>query len=227
MKALIIEDSIDIVEAVSLCLQLRWPEVTISIATEGAKGIEILKSGPFDIVILDINLPDIDGFKVLRQIHSFSNVPIIILTVREHEDDQTRGLEMGADDYIVKPFRPRDLIARVNAVLRRTRVPEAAAGQTSVIHGKLTLNLTTNNVQLGEDMVKLTPTECKMLYVLMNNAEQTLSSNEILKEVWGQKHVNTDLVRTNIRRIRDKLKDRPPHIILNQRGGGYRFVTPV
>jgi len=227
LKALIIEDSIDVVEAVSLCLQLRWPEVTISIATEGAKGIGILKSGPFDIVILDINLPDIDGFKVLRQIRSLSNVPIIILTVREQEDDQTRGLEMGADDYIVKPFRPRDLIARVNAVLRRTRVSEAAAGQTSVIRGKLTLNLTTNNVQLGEDMVKLTPTECKMLYVLMNNAKQTLRSNEILKEVWGQKHVNTDLVRTYIRRIRDKLKDKPPQIILNQRGGGYRFVTPV
>ncbi len=131
MKVLIIEDDANVVEAVSLCLQLRWPEVTLSIAAEGTKGIEILESGSFDTVILDINLPDINGFEVLKRIRSFSNVPVIILTVREGEEDQVRGLEMGADDYIVKPFRPRDLIARVYSVLCRAGVPKDTTGQTN------------------------------------------------------------------------------------------------
>ncbi|MCK4721826.1 MAG: response regulator, partial [Dehalococcoidia bacterium] len=101
MRVLIIEDSAEVVEAVSLCLQLRWPEVILSIAADGTRGIEILKPESFDIVILDINLPDIDGFEVLKRVRSFSSVPIIILTVRGKEEEQARGLEMGADDYIV------------------------------------------------------------------------------------------------------------------------------
>src|SRR5512133_506286 len=114
MKVLIIEDSPEIVEAVSLCLQLRWPESEMLVTAEGKRGIETLKNTPCDFLILDINLPDIDGFNVLQEVRAFSNVPTIILTVRGKEEDQTRGLEIGADDYIVKPFRPRDLVARVN-----------------------------------------------------------------------------------------------------------------
>jgi len=227
LKVLIIEDDANVVEAVSLCLQLRWPEVTLSIAAEGTKGIEILESSSFDAVILDINLPDVNGFEVLKRIRSFSNVPVIILTVRGNEDDQARGLEMGADDYIVKPFKPRDVIARVNAVIRRSRVSEVTVEQSSLVRGKLMLNLATNEVQLGEKMVQLTRTECRVLYVLMDNVEHTLSSEKISQEVWRKEYINTDLVRTYIRRLRHKLKDNPPQIILNQRGEGYRFVSPM
>ena len=227
MRALIIEDNADVVEAVSLCLQLRWPEVILSIATEGAKGIETLEYESFDVIILDINLPDIDGFAVLERIRSFSNVPIIILTVRGNEDDQARGLEMGADDYIVKPFKPRCFVARVNAVLRRSRVSKVIVTQSSIVRGKLMLNLTTNQVQLGEKIVKLTPTECRVLYVLMNNVEHTLSSKKISQDIWGQEYMKTELVRTYIRRLRDKLNDNPPQIILSRRGEGYRFVSPT
>ena len=227
MKVLIIEDNADVVEAISLCLQLRWPEVVISTAIEGNKGIEISESEAFDIIILDINLPDIDGFKVLKRIRSFSNVPVIIITVREDEDDQARGLETGADDYIVKPFRPRDVIARVNAVLRRTHISEVTTAQPSIARGKLILNLATNNVQLGEEMIKLTPTEIKVLYALMKNDERTVSNKMLLQEVWGKEHMSSSPLRTQIRKIRDKLKDKPPRIILNQRGGGYRFVSPT
>lgn len=226
MKALIIEDNVDVVEAVSLCLQLRWPEVAIFSAAEGTKGIEMLDSESFDIVILDLNLPDIDGFDVLRRIRSSSNVPIIILTVRGKEEDQTRGLEIGADDYIVKPFKARDLVARVNAVLRRARVSRVTEEQPSVVRGKLILNLTTNETQLGGEIASLTPIESKVLYVLMSNAEHTLSNKEILQKVWRKEDMNAALLRTHIRRIRDKLKDKPPRIILNERGGGYRFVSP-
>jgi len=227
LKALIIEDDANVVEAVSLCLQLRWPEVDISVATEGNKGIEMTKLGPFDIAILDINLPDIDGFEVLKQVRSFSNIPIIILTVRGNEDDQAKGLELGADDYVVKPFRPRDLVARMNAVLRRSRISEDITGHPSVVRGKLTLNLSSNDVHIGEDTVKLTPTESRVLYILMKNAGITLSINGIIQEVWGKESVSPEILRTHVRRIRDKIKDKPPSIVLNQRGIGYRFVSPT
>ncbi|MFC1939789.1 response regulator transcription factor [Chloroflexota bacterium] len=227
MKALIIEDNADVVEAISLCLQIRWPDVAISSSALGFNGVEKVKSLSLDIIILDLNLPDIDGLEVLRQIRSFSSLPIIIVTVRGEEDDQAKGLEMGADDYIVKPFRPRDLIARVNSVLRRSRLSEDITESQSIARGKLTLRLADGEAQIGEERVKLTPTESKLLYVLMTNAENTLSTEKIIQEVWGSHPTATDIVRTYVRRLRDKLKDKPPQIILNQRGGGYRFVSPM
>ena len=227
MKILIIEDDANVVEALSLCLQLRWSEVTISSTAEGTKGIKILKSSPVDAVILDINLLDIDGFEVLRQIRSFSSVPIIIVTVRGWEEDQVRGLEMGADDYIVKPFSPRDVIARVNSVLRRAGIRKVTIEQPLVVQGKLSLNFATNEVRLGEKIARLTTTESKVLYILMNNAGQTINSERIAQEVWQGKHMNSWLVRTYIRRLRYKLEDDPPQIILSKRGEGYRFVSPT
>jgi len=227
LKVLIIEDDPNVVEAFSLCFQLRWPEVTLASAAEGGRGIDVLKTNSFDIIILDINLPDIDGFEVLKRIRLFSNVPIVIVTVRGAEDDQARGLEMGADDYIVKPFRPRDFLARVNTVMRRTRISGPTVEQSSLVRGKLMLNLTTNDMQLGEESAKLTPTECRVLYMLMNNADCTVSTKQVLQDVWGKEHVSSDPVRTIIRRLRDKLSDYPSKIILSERGKGYRFVTPV
>ncbi len=154
-------------------------------------------------------------------------MPIIILTVRGEEDDQARGLEMGADDYVIKPFRPRDLIARVNAVLRRSRISIDITEPPTLTRGNFTLNLGNNNLSIGEDTVKLTPTESRLLFALMKNAGTTLSINEILQEVWGKESVNPEVLRTHIRRIRDKIKDKPPSIILNQRGIGYRFASPT
>ncbi|MFC1929071.1 response regulator transcription factor [Chloroflexota bacterium] len=226
MKALIIEDSADVVEAMSLCFQIRWPEIEMSSSTLGAHGIEKVKSLSFDIIILDLNLPDIDGLDVLRQIRSFSEVPIIIVTVRGSEDDQAIGLEMGADDYIVKPFRPRDFVARVSSVLRRSQVYEVNPNSQSITRGKLTLRLVDNVVYIGDEIVKLTPNESKLLYLLMKNSEQTLDSKKIMLEVWEQDRTTTDVLRTYIRRLRDKLQDHPPQVILSQRGGGYRFATP-
>lgn len=227
MKVLIIEDSPEIVEAVALCLQLRWPEAEVAIAVEGARGIEMLKSSPFDIVILDINLPDFDGFRVLQEVRTFSDVPTIILTVRGKEDDQTRGLEIGADDYIVKPFKPRDLIARVNAVLRRTTGVKTGKEKPIVVRGKLTLDLTNNEISIRDKKTKLTPTEAKLLYILMENPEETLTGEKIALQVWGKENSDTDELRTYIRRLRNKLKDNPPRIILTDYGEGYKFVTPV
>jgi two-component system response regulator VicR len=226
LKVLIIEDNAEVVEAVSLCLQLRWPEASILIAAEGHQGVEMLEANSIEIVILDINLPDIDGFQVLERIRLFSNVPVIMLTVRGREEDQTRGLEIGADDYIVKPFRPRDLVARVNAVLRRSTSHKSLGEVPYIVRGKLSLNFTNNEVQYGEQTIKLTPTESKLLYVLMENAKSTLSSKDVSQHVWGKNNMNTDPVRTYIRRLRNKLNDNPPQIILTEYGEGYKFVSP-
>lgn len=226
MKVLIIEDSAEIVEAISLCLELRWPEVTVSDTAEGTRGIEVLQSDSFDIVILDLNLPDIDGFEVLSRIRSFSSIPIIIVTVRGKEEEQAKGLEMGADDYIVKPFRPRDLVARVNAALRRAQTSKVTEDEPLIIRAKLTLNLATNEAHLPDKVIKLTPTESRLLYVLMKNAECTVSNEKLLQEVWDKEYIDTELVRTYIRRLRDKLGDNPPQAILTEHGEGYRFVGP-
>ncbi|MFC2051711.1 response regulator transcription factor [Chloroflexota bacterium] len=227
MRVFIIEDNADVVEAISLCLQIRWPEVDISTGNLGVYGVEQARSQSSDIIILDLNLPDIDGLEVLRQIRSFSNIPIIIITVRGSEDDQAKGLEMGADDYIVKPFRPRDLVARVYSVLRRLHVTEVHQESQSITRGKLTLRLVDNVAQLGEEIARLTPNESKLLYALMTHTEHTLSNDKILQKVWGKGSTDTEVVRTYVRRLRDKLKDKPPQIILNQHGGGYRFVSPM
>ena len=134
---------------------------------------------------------------------------------------------MGADDYIVKPFRPRYLHAMVNAVLLRTHASQATGKQPSVVPGKLILKLTTSEVHLRKEVIKLTQTECQLLYVLMKNAQHTLSSKYISQDVWGKQDMNTDRVRAYIRRLRDKLNDNPPEVILTEHGGGYRFVSPI
>ena len=226
LRALIIEDNLEVLEAVSLCFKLRWPEVSIYTAMEGRRGIEILQSTRFDIIILDLNLPDMDGLNVLSYIRSSSSVPVIILTVRGTEEDQAKGLEMGADDYIVKPFRQRDLIARVNAVIRRASTSKSCDKGHSIVCGKLTLNLTNAEILFGDQLIKLTPSECRLLYLLMQNADQTTSSEQLLTAVWNKTSTDTELLRTYIRRLRSKLNDKPPQIILTERREGYRLVTP-
>ncbi|NLE09801.1 MAG: response regulator transcription factor [Dehalococcoidales bacterium] len=226
MKVMIIEDNEEVVEAVTLCLQIRWPDADISYAYGGLTGVQMVEAQEFDIVLLDINLPGIDGFEVLRRIRTFSAVPVIILTVRGWEEDQVEGLELGADDYIVKPFRPRELVSRVNSVLRRASVQSIGLESHSLVRGNLRLLLNSNEVESKEGKVKLTPTECKVLYALMKNEGQTISSQTLLNDVLGREDTNTEIIRTYIRRLRSKLKDSPPSIILNDRGGGYRFVAP-
>lgn len=227
MKVLIIEDSQEIVDAVSLCLQIRWPAAEISFAVEGCKALEMLESDFYDIVILDVNLPDKDGFQVLSELREFTDVPVIILTVRNREHDKATGLELGADDYIVKPFNPVDLVARVNALLRRSQTPRDSKGDDfSITCGKLTLHVASQGVQLRGNHVKLSPVEWKLLYLLVSNAERTVNAEEIFQGVWGGERRDTESLRTYIRRLRTKLRDNPPQMILTDHGEGYRFVSP-
>jgi len=226
MKALIIEDSPEVVDAISLALQMHWTVVSVASSATGNTGVEMLKSEPFDVVILDINLPDTSGFDVLGSIRSFSDVPVIIVTVRGKKEDKARGLELGAADYIVKPFSPRDLVARINAALRRAGTPWDTTDDVYITYGKLSLNLATDEVLFGNQKLKLTPTESKLLYVLMKNAEHTLTSQRITQLVWGKEDMETEPLRTYIGKLRNKLDDNPPQIILTEHGEGYRFVSP-
>jgi DNA-binding response OmpR family regulator len=125
LKVLIIEDSQEIVGSVILCFRIFLPEASVSYSYDGLHGVKLSESSPFDIIILDLNLPDMDGFEVLERIRSFSDVPVLILTVRDKVEDKLKGLDLGADDYMVKPFKPRELITRVTtAISRKSRLPE-------------------------------------------------------------------------------------------------------
>lgn len=178
-------------------------------------------------MLLDIGLPDIDGFEVLRQVRFFSDVPIIVETVEDMETERVRGLELGADDYIIKPFSYIELLARVKAVLRRSQRVEFKGDETSFVSGNLKINFATREVHLNDEVVRLTPTEYKLLYLLVRNRGQVLTQRKLMHEIWGEDYIeNTDYLRAYIRRLRDKLQDDPPQRILTEHGLGYRFVTP-
>ncbi len=229
MKALIIEDAPDIVESISLCFELRWPEVKVISTGEGSKGIALAESESPDIIILDLGLPDMDGFDVLKEIRSFSNVPIIIVTVRGDEIDRVRGLELGADDYIVKPFSHMELLARVKAVLRRAHMPELREGEESFHSSRLNIDFATRSVTVDGRPVKLTPTEYNLLHYLVVNAGTVLTHRALLEKVWGEEYTDApEYLKVYIQRLRNKLEEDPSHpkLILSERGVGYKFVKP-
>jgi len=196
MKVVIIEDQAELVEAVSMCFELRWPDVIILSTGEGIKGLELIEAESPDVVILDLGLPDIDGFEVLRQIHLFSDVPIIVLTVRNQKMDIVRGLELGADDYITKPFDHIEFLARVKAVLRRTSMPQLKRNTEPFQSGKLRIDFDTQEVSLGGEKMKLTPIEYNLLQHLAKNAGHVISHHALLDRVWGVEYTNaTDYLR--------------------------------
>jgi two-component system KDP operon response regulator KdpE len=193
---------------------------------EGSEGIEEVENESPDIVLLDLGLPDIDGFDVLHRIRLFSTVPIIIITAREQEMDRVRGLEVGADDYIAKPFSYLELLARVNAVLRRSTGAELAPSKPFV-SGKLSIDFSSQEVYLGGKAVKLTSTEYRLLCYLANNARRTVSQRTLLQKVWGPEYVDTpEHLKVHIHNLRHKLGDNPPRLIITEPGRGYKFVPP-
>ena len=222
MQILLIEDSMEIVKGVSLTFKLRWPDAAILCAETGREGIKKLETTFPDIVILDINLPDITGFEVLEEIRNFSNVPIIILTIRGDEMDKLRGLENGADDYMVKPFSPRELVARVKAVLRRGREPEQKAVRSI---GTLEVDEGKHQVRLQGRPIELTIKEFDLLCALMQAKGRVLNREQILESVWGYSNavdIESRTVDVHIRRLREKLGKEHKRIV-TVKGVGYRF----
>jgi len=228
LKVAIIDDSPEIIEAVFLCFEMRWPGATLSSSRQGNEGLELVKTECPDIVILDIGLPGIDGFEVLRRIRDFSDVPVIILSVRNDEMDKLKGLELGADDYIVKPFAPAELLARVKAVLRRSQMPELRSDEKPVVSGTLMINPATKEVTHDGQIIRLTPTEYNLLSYLVKNGGRVLTHHTLLERVWGPECAeDTCYLRKYVQRLREKLGDNGenPKMILSERGLGYRFVS--
>jgi DNA-binding response OmpR family regulator len=229
LKVVVVDDSPEIIEVVSLCFQLRWSGANLLSASNGAKGLELIEAEEPDIVILDIGLPDMDGFEVLREIRRFTQVPVIMLTVRSEDTDVAKGLEMGADDYITKPFSHIELVARVQAVMRRVQGIPVTNEERPFISGKLSVDFANNEVKLDEKPVKLTSTESKLLYLLIRNEGHLVSHENLLTKVWGESYVDArDLLRVHIQHLRQKLGDsvEMPSIIVTEHGMGYKFVRP-
>ncbi len=227
MKVVVVDDSPEIIEVVSLCFQLRWGGADMISAATGAKGLELIEAENPDVVILDIGLPDMDGFQVLRELRRFSQVPVIMLTVRGEDTDVAKGLELGADDYITKPFSHIELVARVQAVLRRAQGPQATSEERPFMSGKLFVDFASNEVRLDGKPVKLTSTESKLLYFLIRNEGRLVSHENLLTRVWGETYVDArDLLRVHIQHLRQKLGDsiESPSIIVTEHGMGYKFV---
>jgi two-component system KDP operon response regulator KdpE len=230
MKVLVIEDDPGIIEVVSLCFQLRWSGTTVVSASTGNQGLELVETESPDVVILDIGLPDVDGYQILKEIRRFSDVPVLMLTVRSEDTDVARGLELGADDYITKPFSHIELIARVQAVLRRAQGLPVTDEERPFISGKLSVDFNRNEVMLDGNLVKLTSTERKLLYHLIRNEGRILSHESLLTKVWGDSYVDArDLLRVHIQHLRQKLEDNieSPNIIVTEHGIGYKFIRPA
>jgi len=227
MKVLIIEDDREIVEIISLAFEIRWPDVKLVSTHLGEKGIELVESENPDVVILDLGLPDISGFDVLKEIRTFSNVPIVILTVRGEEADIVKGLEWGADDYITKPFRQLELLSRIKALTRRAG---SSGEETPLVCGELRFNPTTRQLLRGQEEIRLTRTEGSVLHHLMRNAGQVVTHSSMAESVWGEDYPDAvDSLRVYIRRLREKIEPDPdnPQIIITHTGIGYSLSKPV
>ncbi|MEJ5202782.1 MAG: response regulator transcription factor [Anaerolineales bacterium] len=196
-------------------------------AYRGLKAIQALRDSMPDLVLLDVMLPDIDGFEVLRMIREISQVPVIMLTAKGEEDDRVRGLELGADDYVTKPFSPRELVSRVRAVLRRTEAVGISSHEEIIVDDRLKIDFGRREIWVEGELVKLRPTEYRLLYHLVQNAGWVMTYDQLLSKVWGYEYRDEPhYVRLYVNYLRQKLEKDPanPKYILTERGVGYRFV---
>lgn len=226
-KLLIIEDDASLVKA----LELYFSRVgyQVSIAENGLEGLQRLYSERPNIVILDIAIPKMDGWEVCRRIRELSDVPVVILTARVQENERVRGLKLGADDYVVKPFSLKELEARVEAVLRRARATRPQ--KTGILFANEELVIDADRLIVTRDgkQVKLTPTELRLLLFLAENSGRVLTHRQILEKIWGAEYAeDVDYVKLFVYRLRRKIEPDPKHpkYILSERGIGYRFVNP-
>ena len=225
-KVLIIEDDDAIVNFVRLAFKMRWSEAELLSARLGEEGLDLIESEKPDLVILDLGLPDIDGFEVLRQIRLFSSVPVVILTVSSDEADMVRGLELGAADYIVKPFRQLELLARLKAQLRKQVPPDE---EVPIVCGALRLDPSTFELTYGGKQISLTLIEGRIMRFLMQNVGRVVTHSRLGEVIWGEDYPGAiDSLRVYIRHLREKLETDPgnPKLILTKVGVGYLLAKP-
>jgi two-component system KDP operon response regulator KdpE len=227
VKVLIVEDDQETVDIVSLAFQIRWPEAKLISTGQGEEAAELVESQAPDVVILDLGLPDISGFEVLKQIRLFSNVPIIILTVRGDEAYVVKGLEWGADEYVTKPFRQLELMARVKAVIRRQHPRRT---EKPIELGPVRLDPTLRRIYQNGHEVALTRTESLIMQHLMENAGHVITHSSLADAIWEDDYPGTaHSIRVYIQRLREKLEKDPhnPALILTKVGIGYLIPKPI
>jgi DNA-binding response OmpR family regulator len=227
MKFLIVDDDKSIVEAVTIGLQFQWQDAEVETAADGDEGLRKFLDFSPDVTLLDVNMPHMSGFEALQRIREVSDAPVLMLTARGDEMSKVKGLEMGADDYLVKPFSHLELFARIKAVLRRSDLSAPINAAPSFVSGDVTVNFDSREVTVRGEPVKLTPTEYKLLYQLVRNAGRVLPFDMLLSKVWGDEYrSDMDYLKTYISRLRKKLGDdsEHPHYILTERSVGYRFA---
>ena len=225
-KVLIVDDDNHIAELISLYLMKEMYDTEI--AEDGEAAISAFSSFGPDLVLLDLMLPGIDGYEVCRRIRQTSNTPIIMLSAKGETFDKVLGLELGADDYIIKPFDPKELVARVKAVLRRsvtdnTPVPETS-GVKCVEYPNLTVNLTNYSVIYEGNTIYMPPKELELLYFIASQPNQVFTREQLLDNIWGYEYMgDTRTVDVHIKRLREKIKDHENWSIATVWGIGYKF----
>ncbi|MEZ0537143.1 response regulator [Caldicellulosiruptoraceae bacterium PP1] len=223
---LVVDDEKPIVDIIKFNLEREGYKV--SSAHDGEEAFNKIKSENFDLVLLDVMLPKMDGFTIVRKVREFSEVPIIMITARAEEVDKVLGLELGADDYITKPFGVRELIARIRANLRR--ITTQGSSEKIMRAGELTLNPETFEVKKGEKIIELTVREYELLKFLMQQRGQVFTRENLLEKVWDYEYFgDVRTVDVTVRRLREKIEDNPsePKYILTKRGIGYYFTTEL
>lgn len=228
-KVLIIEDEVSISDIVKFNLVKEGYEVET--AYDGQDGLKKALDDDFDLILLDIMLPYMDGFQVCRRVRENSNVPIIMVTAKEEEVDKVLGLELGADDYLTKPFGMRELIARVKANIRRTEFLSDSGESGSKVsnYGNITIDMTKYEIRKNDKPLELTLREFELLKYLAEQENQVFSREQLLEEVWGYEYYgDIRTVDVTIRRLREKVEDDPsePKYIRTKRGIGYYFRRP-
>jgi DNA-binding response OmpR family regulator len=221
---LVVDDEPSIREVVSIYLERAGYRVVV--ASNGQAALEALEEQPPDLVVLDLMLPEVDGLEITRRLRAQGDVPIIMLTARRGETDRILGLEMGADDYMVKPFSPRELVSRVRAVLRRTRGSAPAADKRDLTFGGLHIDPQTRVVEVNGEEKSLTAREFDLLWTLACHPRQVFSRNQLLDIVWGvTEYIDPSTVTVHVRRLREKIEPDPsnPRHIQTVWGVGYKL----
>jgi len=224
-RVLVVDDEPRMIHFIRLNLEHDGYEVIE--ATSGSEALEHLRDRLPDLILLDVMMPEMDGFETLQLLREISTVPVIMLTAKGEEEDRVRGLELGADDYITKPFSPREMVSRVRAVIRRTETPSAPAREPIEVDDRLKIDFDRREIFVGGELVKLRPTEFKLLYHLVQNAGWVVPHDQLLAKVWGYEYRDeTHYLRLYVNYLRKKLEADPsdPKYILTERGIGYRFV---
>jgi two-component system alkaline phosphatase synthesis response regulator PhoP len=221
-RILLVDDELVIVETVRAYLEVEG--YMVQTASDGPGALTLARSFHPDIIVLDLMLPGLDGLEVLRRLRQRSDVYVLLLTAKAHETDKVVGLTMGADDYVTKPFSPRELVARVKALLRRGR--SSGAGDAVLVFHRLRLDPQARRVWKDAASIELTPLEFDLLYALARYRGRVLSREQLIEQVWGYDYYGEDrVVDVHLGRIRKKLEDdaATPRLIVTVRGAGYRF----